>query len=340
MRKVLLAIILLLGILLVLFSFSEIQDITNALMEGNLILVSVGLVVELIWLLNLGITFRHVYHLLGIREKSSHLFWVASAANFINVVAPSAGIGGIAIFLDDAKRRNHPTGRVTVVGALFVLYDYLAFLCFLALGWVVLIQRNQIKPGEITASIILLGLAIGLSVILYLGYKSNERLTSFLVEVTGIINRILNPFFHRPYLNEENAKRYARELSDGLHAIKGNPKDIIWPFLFSLNNKAILLLILAVCFLTFKIPFSMDTLVAGLSIGYLFLIVSPTPAGIGFVEGALTITLNALRVPLGSAVLVTLTYRAITFWFPLAVGGLALRILKVDQKIKKKNRDV
>jgi glycosyltransferase 2 family protein len=334
MRKVLLAIILMLGILLVLFSFSEIQDITNALKAGNLYFLLAGFLFELIWLLNLGITFKRLYHLIGIKERSSHLFWVASAANLINVVAPSAGIGGIAIFIDDAKRNDHPTGHVTIVGALFVLYDYVAFLCFLALGWVVLIRRNNINPGEITASFILLGLAIGLSAILYLGYKSRERLTRFLLKIARMINRILKPILHRPYLKEENAEQFALELSEGLHAIKGKKKDLVWPFLFSLNNKSILLVILAICFFTFQIPFSFGTLVAGLSIGYLFLIVSPTPAGLGFVEGALTITLNTLRVPLGSAVLITLTYRAITFWFPLAIGALALRVLKIDKKIK------
>jgi len=338
MRKVFLAIILMLGILLILFSFSEIQEISKALLHGNMYLIGMGILVELIWLFNLGITFKSLYKVMGIKENSGHLFWVASGANFINVVAPSAGIGGITIFLDDAKRRNHPSGRVTVIGALFVLYDYLAFLCILALGWVVLIRRNHINPGEITASFILLGLAIGLSVILYLGYKSNERLTNFLLKVVRIINRVLKPIVHRPYLKEEDARRFAMEISDGLHTVKGKRKDLVWPFLFSLNNKVILCIILAICFFTFQIPFTIGTLVAGLSIGYLFLIVSPTPAGLGFVEGALTITLNTLRVPLGSAILITLTYRAITFWFPLAVGALALRVLKIDQKIEEKGK--
>jgi uncharacterized protein (TIRG00374 family) len=68
--------------------------------------------------------------------------------------------------------------------------------------------------------------------------------------------------------------------------------------------------------------------VGGFSIGYLFLIVSPTPSGIGIVEGMLTVALNTLRVKLDAAVLITMAYRAFTFWFPLAVGGVAFRILQ------------
>jgi uncharacterized protein (TIRG00374 family) len=332
MRKVLIAIVLLLGVLLVIFSFSEIENIVHTLELSDWRLWGLALVVELIWLYNLGTSFRVLYRLMGIEENGRHLFWMASAANFINVVAPSAGIGGMALFLDDAKKRNHPTGHVTVIGALFVLYDYFAFLCLLALGWVVLIRRNNLDSGEIIASFIMLGLAIGLASILYLGYRSGERLGNALAGGVRIINRLFNPFIHRPYLSEAGARRYAFEISDGLLAIKGKRKELIWPFLFALNNKAILLIILAISFLAYQVPFTAGTLVAGLSVAYLFTIVSPTPAGLGFVEGALTVALNAMRVPLGSAAVITLTYRAITFWFPLAVGAFALRHLHISRK--------
>jgi uncharacterized protein (TIRG00374 family) len=332
MRKILLAIALMLGILLVILSFSEIENIVKTLELSDWRLWGLALLVELIWLYNLGTSFRVLYRLMGIEEKALHLFWLTSGANFINVVAPSAGIGGMALFLDDAKRQNHPSGHITVVGALFVLYDYFALLCLLALGWVVLIRRNNLNSGEITASIIMLGLAIGLSFILYLGYRSGERLGRTLAALVRFINRLFNPFIHRPYLSEESAHRYAFEISDGLLVIKGKRKELIWPFLFALNNKAILLVILAISFLAYRVPFTAGTLVAGLSVATLFTIVSPTPAGLGFVEGALTIALNAMRVPLGSAAVITLTYRAITFWFPLAVGAFALRHLHITRK--------
>ncbi len=331
MRKVLIAIVFMLGIILVILSFSEIENTIKTLQKSDLRLWGLALVVELIWLYNLGTSYRVLYRLMGIEEKAGRLFWLASGANFINVVAPSAGIGGMALFLDDAKRHNHPRGRITVVGALFVLYDYFAFLCLLALGWVVLIRRNNLNSGEITASFIMLGLAIGLSLIMYLGYKSGERLGRALAGLVRFVNRLVNPFIHRPYLSEESARRYAFEISDGLLAIKGKRKELIWPFLFALNNKAILVVILGITFLAYQVPFTAGILVAGLSVAILFTIVSPTPSGLGFVEGALMLALNAMRVPLGSAAVITLTYRAVTFWFPLAVGAFALRHLQTRQ---------
>jgi uncharacterized protein (TIRG00374 family) len=87
-------------------------------------------------------------------------------------------------------------------------------------------------------------------------------------------------------------------------------------------------------FLSFDVPFSAGTIIGGFSISYLFLVVSPTPSGIGVVEGIMALSLNSLHVEWSQAVVITLTYRAITFWIPLGVGALAFRSLhmKVEEK--------
>jgi uncharacterized protein (TIRG00374 family) len=221
---------------------------------------------------------------------------------------------------------------VTVVGALFVLFDYIAFLCVLALGWVVLIRRNNLNAGEIIASIILLCLAVAFAILLYLGYRSAAELSKALAWMARALNRVLRPFLHRDYLSVERAYTFADEIAEGLSAIRGKRKELLWPFLFALNNKVLLICVLALTFLAFQTPFTVGTLVGGFSIGYLFLIVSPTPAGLGFVEGALTLALNSLRVQLGTAGVITLIYRAITFWYPLGVGALAFRALQRQPK--------
>ncbi len=326
MRKIVIVIVLLLVVALIFFSISELKNISQTLQHSNWRFLVVALFFECLWLYNVAITYGVLYRLVGLREDKKRLLLVSAAANFINVVAPSAGIGGMAVFLDDAKRRNHSSGRVTVVGALFVLFDYIAFLCVLALGWIVLIRRNNLNAGEITASLILLGLALSFAVLIYLGYRSASALGNALAWMARLINRLLKPFIHRDYLSQARAHEFAREMAEGLSAIKGKKKALLWPFLFALNNKALLICVLAFSFLAFGTPFSVGTLVGGFSIGYLFLIVSPTPAGLGIVEGMLTVALNTLRVKLDAAVLITMTYRALTFWFPLAVGGVAFRM--------------
>ncbi len=332
MRKFIIAVILLLAIAFVILSFSELENIVKTLESGDWRFIALAVVAELVFLFNLGAVFRSLFRLVGLEEDSRHLMLVVAAANFVNVVAPSAGIGGIAVLVDDARQRNHSTGKVTVVGALFVLLDYAAFLCVLALGWIVLLRRNHLTAGEITASMILLALAIFFAFMLYLGYRSASELGNALAWMTRLVNRILRPFIRREYLQEERAHTFAAEMSDGLSALRGKPKQFIWPFLLSLNGKALLICILWLSFLAFDVPYSIGTLVGGFSIAYLFLIVSPTPAGVGIVEGLLTVGLNTLRVAWEAAAVIMLTYRAVTFWFPLAVGALAFRLLHRSPK--------
>ncbi len=334
MRKIVIVIVLLLGIALVIFSFAELKNISDTLKHSNWRFLAVALFFECLWLYNVAITYGVLYRLVGLHEDKKRLLLVSTAATFVNVIAPTAGIGGMAVFLNDAKWRNHSSGRVTVVGALFVLFDYVAFLCVLALGWVVLIRRNNLNAGEITASLILLGLAIAFAVLVFLGYRSATALGNALAWMTRLVNRVLRPFIHREYLNEGRAHEFSAEMGEGLSTIRGKKRNLIWPFLFALNSKALLICVLAFTFLAFGTPFTVGTLVGGFSIGYLFLIVSPTPSGLGIVEGMLTVALNTLRVKLDAAVLITLIYRALTFWFPLAVGGVAFRLLQGKPKEK------
>ena len=82
--------------------------------------------------------------------------------------------------------------------------------------------------------------------------------------------------------------------------------------------------ILLSIFLAFQVPFTAGTIIGGFAISYLFLIVSPTPSGIGIVEGIMPLALSSLRVPWSEAVIITLAYRGITFWLPLGVGACGI----------------
>ena len=327
MRKIFIALVLFLAVAFVFLRFSELKNIINTLHHSNYRFLIAAVVIECIWFYNSATDYAVLYRLMGLKEKATHLILVATAANFVNVVTPTAGIGGMAVFMDDARRQEQPTGRVTVVGVSYVLFDYLAFFCVLTLGFIVLVRRNNLNAGELTAAAILLVIAGGVAFLLYLGYKSAEQLGYALSWMARVINRALRPFIHHDYLQEQRAHLFADEVAEGIAMLRGKRKELLWPFLFALNNFALLICVLAFTFLALGTPFTVGTLVGGFAIGYLFLIVSPTPSGLGIVEGVMTIALASLRVQLEAAALITLTYRFITFWFPLAVGAVAFRLL-------------
>ncbi|MCJ7568866.1 MAG: flippase-like domain-containing protein, partial [Anaerolineales bacterium] len=66
---------------------------------------------------------------------------------------------------------------------------------------------------------------------------------------------------------------------------------------------------------------------ASFSVSYLFTIASITPSGVGFVEGAMALTQNAMGVNPLTSTAIALTYRGITFWLTLAYGFIAIRMI-------------
>lgn len=324
MRKILLVLVGLLTLAFIIFSFAELQSIRAALAGGNPLFLTGALLVEILCLVNTSAAFGALYRLVGLSESRSRLFLMATAANFVSLIAPSGGASGIAVFLDGARSRSLPTARVLVVGVLYVMYEYASLLCIMIPGFAVLMLRKELNAAEMIAGLILLLLMLGAGTLLYLGYRSSERLGKHLAWLSRLLNRILA----REVLSAEKAHAFAADVAEGISSVRGSGRTLLWPLLFTLNNKAVLLCVLALSFLALNTPFTLDVLVGSFTISYLFLYISPTPSGVGFVEGVLPAALNAMGVPWTQAVLITLAFRAITVWFPMALGAVSFRALQ------------
>jgi uncharacterized protein (TIRG00374 family) len=148
-----------------------------------------------------------------------------------------------------------------------------------------------------------------------------------------MVNRIAK-FFRRKeeFLHESRAHEFAHEVAEGFANLKGKPISMIRPVLWGILDKVLLMLILICAFLSFEVPFTPGIIVAGFSIAFLFITVSPTPSGIGIVEGFMPIALASLNVDWSQAVVITLAYRTITFWFPFGVGAWAFRSLHSEDE--------
>ncbi len=247
---------------------------------------------------------------------------------------PSAGIGGVAVFVAEARRRGYSSARATLGSVLFVLFEYAGFLAVLVLGLIVLVRRNNLQLSEILASVIFVIIGFALAVLLYLGLRSAKDLGNALTWMAKKINWLVWPILKRPYLSETRPHEFARDAAEGLAELRQKPDELLLAMSLALSSKALLISVLFLVFLAFKVPFSPGTLIAGYSIAQLFTIVSPTPAGVGIVEGVMTLALNSLNVQLGAAAVITLLYRGITFWVPLILGLLGFRTLARQPETK------
>ena len=332
MRKFLLSLILFLAAAFVYLSLSEIQNIVHTLQQGNFWFILLALLVQAGWFLVAGLIYQSLYRALGMEDTILKFSLLAASATFVSIVTPSAGVGGVAVFISEAKRKRQSVGKVTVASMLFLFLDYLAFLFVLALGLIVLFRRNDLGPTELAASGAMLAIAVGLGSLLYIGSRSADALGNALAWMARLVNRMVKPFIQRDYLSEAHAHEFAHEMASDLKSLPEKVHTLGTPLFYSFAGKALLMGVLLSIFFAFQVPVTAGTIIGGFAISYLFLIVSPTPSGVGFVEGIMPLALSSLRVPLDDAVLITLAYRGITFWLPLAFGAIAFRALEREKK--------
>ena len=173
-----------------------------------------------------------------------------------------------------------------------------------------------------------------------LGIRSADKLGRAVLWLAGLANRALRPIFHREIINHVRAQSFVREFSEGLQHVRRSPSRLIIPFLLALGRKTVMMTILYLVSMAFHTPLNLDTLIAVFSTSYLFTIASVTPSGVGFVEGAMIVYLNALQVPLATSVAISLAYRRITFWLTLVYGLIAIRIIDAHNRRSKEMRSI
>jgi uncharacterized protein (TIRG00374 family) len=338
-RNVLVWVAILMAIAFVIVSISELQNIANALRKGNWLFLILAFGLQILCLCNNAKTYQSLFRVVGLKESFRHLFLLSTAFTFVNLIAPSGGVGGVAVFMDSARQRGQSPARAMVVGILYAIYEYVTLLMVVFLGFVTLIRRDEIKGGmsggEITAAILLLLATIGFGLLLYVGYRSSERLGNLLARLATWANRVLFRFAHREVFSPDGARTLAREIGEGVSTIQHSKGKLVRPFLFALANKVILIALLTSIFLALNITFSAGTVVAGYGFCQLFFYVSPTPAGIGVVESLFPVILNMLQVPLTQGLLITLIYRGITIWLTFGIGFYSFRKLQKSYQASK-----
>jgi uncharacterized protein (TIRG00374 family) len=325
MRGFLLALLLLFGVVFVLTRASEVQDIAAILRRGDPRWILLAFIVTAVWVWNVGTKLKAIFRALGVNEKAVPLSLIALGVNVVSAVTPSAGVGGIGYFMARTRQRGHPLGRAASAAAMYLLFDYFAALGVVALALVVLLRRHQLAWGEVLAAVFLAGFAGVIAYLLLQAMRSAERFADALAGLTRIANRLLQPIFRRDRFDIDRARHFAEDFSAGLERARRTPGGLVAPVALALSNKALLLAVLFLVFMAFRQPASAGTVIAAFGIVSLFAVVSPTPGGLGFVEGAMTLVIAAAGIPLASATVITLAFRGITFWFPLLLGFFALR---------------
>ena len=112
--------LLIIGFVWLVFSrLTEIENLLKTLAQGKWTWVLAAVLLEITHYLVYAALFHSAFGTVEVKSRVRGLIPVALGSLFINVVAPTGGAGGAALFVDDAARRGQSAARATA-GATFI----------------------------------------------------------------------------------------------------------------------------------------------------------------------------------------------------------------------------
>jgi phosphatidylglycerol lysyltransferase len=274
-------------------------------------------------------SYQAAFYTIGIQTRIRDLIPITLASLFINVVIPAAGAGGVTLFAEDLARRGKSEAGAATGVLLQLIADFSAFTLLLIPGMVYLFIEHSLKTYEIAAAVILMLLNTGLTSIFLLGIRKPERLEGIFGWFQRTVNRLFCRLHRISPLTEDWVQKNTEGFNLAAEAVARHPSRLLLTVGAALLAHILDITTLYILFLAFNQPIRLGVLVAGYAIGILFWIVAITPQGIGVVEGMMALTFTSLGIPGAVAAAITLAFRGLTFWLPLAVGFFMLRRTKV-----------
>ncbi len=305
--------------------FTEAQQLVRTLSQGQPRWLLVSLLIQCTYYIVFTGMFQSALWTVEIPGRLPELIPVWFTSVFLNITAPSAGVTGAAVFIDDAARRGYSAARAAAGMILVLAADYSGFAVLLIAGLAYLFATRHLYAYQIIAALILLAVIAGLSGVLVLGLVRPAVLRRLLGWVQNTLLRLATRLNRRPFLRDEWAEHSTAEFNDAAAAIKAHPDRLARTYFMALLAHLLEMTTLFTLFEVFRVPVHPGVVVAGYSVGILFWLVSVTPSGIGVVEGVMALVLTTLGLSLSQAAIITLAFRGFTFWLPLTVGFILMR---------------
>ncbi|MGA9098363.1 MAG: lysylphosphatidylglycerol synthase transmembrane domain-containing protein [Methanotrichaceae archaeon] len=321
---------------LIVSSFAEIKGIAELLIKGNGQWILVAALLQAAYFTVFTVMFWFAFKAVEVKSRINELLPLTFGSQFVNTIAPTWGMGGVALFVDDLSSRGQSPARATAGTILAQISDYVSFAFVLALSLGYLYIQQELKDYEIIGALLMLLVLCGLSISLLLGMFRPTLLVRMLSLAQRGIRSLACRIKHKPLLGDGWASQNANDFIDAAKTIEEHPWRLARTLGTALSAHLINIASIYALFLAYHNPISIGPLIAGYAIGILFWNISPVPQGIGLVEGVMAIAYNSLGVHGTTATVVVLAFRGLDFWLPMLLGFFLLRRAKIFGSMGKK----
>ncbi|HEX3758753.1 MAG TPA: lysylphosphatidylglycerol synthase transmembrane domain-containing protein [Kofleriaceae bacterium] len=324
-----LAVLLVAATGVVLTSFTDLRSLIHALASGHWPWIAAGVAVHAAYFVGYALLYRLGFAVVGVASRTRSLVPVLFAGLFVNVLVP-AGAGAAALFIDDAARRGQNPAAAAVGVVLVLLLDVITLIPFVAWGVWYLIRADLLAAWQMVAVIAFVLYLAVLVAMLVISHRRPAWVRRVLDVARRAAARVLGWLHvHRP-LDAGWAERTASHFSDAAGAILARPGRLAGAALWAIALHLINLFGLWLFVRGFDAQPPLGGMVAAFALGILLFVVVVIPQAAPVVEATMTATFIHIGVPRGRAVAVTLAFRSVNFWLPLALGlAAAWRLRKL-----------
>jgi len=319
--------IVLLGV--VIARLTDIRELLQTLARGRWAWVLAAFALQGVYYLVLTDVYRSAFNAVGVERDFLKLLPVMFASLFVNVIAPVAGVGGAALFVDDAARRGHSGSRVAAGTLLALAADFSAFIVLLFASLCYLLLRKRLYAYEILGAAIVLAVTCGMVGLLSLGLWSRDYLLRLFEGLQTAVNWIAARLGRPKFLDKGWAEEHAADFIRAAQAVATHPRKLARTLSAGLTSHLVNLACFWALTMAFHKPVALGVLAAGYAMSITFRIASITPQGVGVAEGITVLVYASLGVPRAQAAAITLAFRGMFIWAPTFVGFILMRRMRL-----------
>lgn len=301
---------------------SAVSEIVVTARYGSWQWLLVAVVAQLAYFAVRVALYRATFRAAGVHRRYLELVPVLLGATYVTTVTPGAGASTSALFGREAIARGHDPQRALRMPVISQLVQFAGFAVVMFAGFAYLVSLDTVHVYEVLSSVVVLGAILAMVAGLALAVVRPDVLTGLL----GGVERRLRPVMRvaRRGMAEGWSARIAARYADTGRALAENPGALLGAWALAVAMYAVDLVSFIGVGFALGWP-ALGALVASFSVGMLVWMVSPVPQGIGVVEAVIALMLASFGADAATAVLISVTFRVLTFWAPLAIGAFAAR---------------
>lgn len=336
--QIFLLVVSLLFIIVFIFKFGELSNALELLATGSWFFLAAAVGLQILSIVNKGAFYHSIYDYFGGSDTLKRLTVLAVAANFVNLVAPTAGLSGMAIFISEAEHQGMSKSRAIFVNIFAYFLIYTVFTIVLLFGLFYLFFVHQLQRYILISAAILFGVIIVILIAIFIALEGAARVKNLIGLVARIVNSIVGFLYRRKVIiKNTDVHIMGQEVHDSIRILQKKIKALWLPVVHVALLEAIDILTLYYLFLAFSFPVYPGALITLYSISVLFTLVSITPSGLGVVEATMIFVATGLGIPVELATVVVIGYRIITFWLPFVLGYFGFRKIQNEKLIRLAN---